>query len=368
MKNRLFCFLLCALALPVTQAQLVSAPIAVSGNQGSQPYESWLLAQSQGVPLSELVPNEKGAKHENQVQNDAAGDAHESESTTQRETKRTQRNSFTLVSPAVNPEELELSTAQKLALLEEAQRNRLLAQQLQGEPQKMVLERNTVISEQLFKAEKLSQARMLSQSLMLRVRPMQNPDIVQVYEEKMDWSGVNPIIRWLGQTFWNKHYPKTVSVQRKRNYGEIQLIDRQSGQVFPFHGSHQIKVTRSGEPIPLIKNDNGQTALIAWTEQFGQNNIEITLKDAKLPEFGVNFEQSYTLSTLDERVDQIKEDAQLTNSQSLITWTVLFLIALMIVAIQTYVVWLATVGYRYRKAQAISKAPQIGKTATQSVK
>lgn len=368
MKNRLFCFLLCVLVLPVTQAQLVSAPIAVSGNQGSQPYESWLLAQSQGVPLSELVPNEKGAKHENQVQNDAAGDAHESESTTQRETKRTQRNSFTLVSPAVNPEELELSNAQKLALLEEAQRNRLLAQQLQGEPQKMVLERNAVISEQLLKAEKLSQARVLSQSLMLRVRPMQNPDIVQVYEEKMDWSDVNPFMRWLGKTFWHKQYPKTVSVQRKRNYGEIKLIDRQSGQSVPFNDGHKIKVTRSGEPIPLIKDNNGKTAVIAWTEQFGQNNIEITLTDAKLPELEVNFEQSYILPTLDERVDQVKEDAQLTNSQALITWSVLILIALAIVAMQVYVIWLATVGYRYRKAQAIGKAPQIGKMATQSMK
>lgn len=83
---------------------------------------------------------------------------------------------------------------------------------------------------------------------------------------------------------------------------------------------------------------------------------------------GVNFEQSYTLPTLDERVNQVKEDAQLTNSQALITWIVLFLIALMIVAIQTYVVWLATVGYRYRKAQEVGKAPQIGKTTTQSMK
>src|SRR3546814_10707044 len=78
-----------------------------------------------------------------------------------------------------------------MQLMQESRRNSDLAARLQGEPRKMLLERNEAISAQLLRSTQAKEVAHRKASLQLEVVEMRPAEIIAQQTKTVDWSSVS---------------------------------------------------------------------------------------------------------------------------------------------------------------------------------
>src|SRR3546814_255019 len=131
-----------------------------------------------------------------------------------------------LVLPSVAPSVEDLDNLQSMQLMQESRRNSDLAARLQGEPRKMLLERNEAISAQLLRSTQAKEVAHRKASLQLEVVEIRPAEIIAQQTKTVDWSSVSAFEKKLGQWFFDKHYPVEVTAPLRRFFQEVKIKDR----------------------------------------------------------------------------------------------------------------------------------------------
>lgn len=331
-------FLLAGLLFPVTfsaAAQMAVVPNSERPPTSTGQHETDTAPNNQsvtGIPLEQLVKRDaKGS--DPSMTFEAPGPAE-------------------LIVEAVDPVLTQLNSDQMLALMQESMRNSQLAEQLQGEPRKMLIERNDYIAHQLLLATQATKAKEISSRWQLRVAPAGPQDqIVETKDQQIDWSDIGSLEAWIGVSFFDKQYPSKISQVERRHFLRVAIVDTQTNQIVPLTPDQTIEATRNGAPIPVLRPADGDQALLAWTEQPGQNLVAITLTDTKLPTLKLETQLSKRVLTTAELVDIAREQSKWSMTQKLYVAITVLLLFAVIIALVWYLGSLIKDGLRYRTLQ-----------------
>lgn len=256
-----------------------------------------------------------------------------------------------LIKEAVDPSLIELTNDQMLALMQESMRNGQLAEQLQGEPKKMLLERNDYIARQLLLATQAAKGAELSRRWDLRLRALKEPEVIATYDRSMDWSHVGALEKWIGQSLFGKRYPAKVALELRRHFTQALVVDRQTNQAVPIDAQMQVQASRNEQPVPVLTQDDGQSALLAWSEQVGINHIEVNISSKEFTKLKLQAQEMVTVPSLDQLAGQAYSQARWTLSEKTSVWAAIGLFVLTMLGALYWMGALMRDGFRYRAMQ-----------------
>lgn len=317
---------------------------------GTQPrVDSSTVKQSNadGVPLKDLVKDKSDpiaqpnggvqADHKAQVRGPSAG--------------KEDGGTFELIVESVDPQLIHLTNDQVLALMQESMRNAQLAEQLQGEPRKMLLERNNYIAQQLVISAQSARAKELNSRLSLQITPAKAAEVIHTVEQALDWSRVGDFERWIGATFLGMTYPQKAQASLKRHFYSVTLRDGQRNESVSYEKHQQLIAKRNDQPVPTIMQDDGNQALVSWSEQFGQNTLSFSLLDSSLPELHLGASKTVSVEPLDAVVSSVYASHRWSLLQKAVVGGVIAALVAVACAVLTWVSLLMRDGLRYRKLQ-----------------
>lgn len=298
-----------------------------------------------GVPLKDLVKDKGGdptALPNERVQDDLKAKA-------RGPGQMKEEGTFELIVESVDPQLIHLTNDQVLSLMQESMRNAQLAEQLQGEPRKLLLERNNYIAQQLVISAQSARAKELNSRLSLQITPAKAAEVIHTVEQALDWSGVGDFERWIGATFLGMTYPQKAQASLKRHFYSVTLRDGQRNESVSYEKHQQLIAKRNDQPVPTIMQDDGNQALVSWSEQFGQNTLSFSLLDSSLPELHLGASKTVSVEPLDAVVSSVYASHRWSLLQKAVVGGVIAALVAVACAVLTWVSLLMRDGLRYRK-------------------